>query len=148
MLNVLAPTCYLGIDDRTPLGRMVDTAFNLTFATVNGITSQEINISCSNPWFLTAIYIISITDTILIKPYDDDGNEIFTDFFLTSQTGNSTSTDPFVLLPPRPFRPNGLLRFDVLDALGGGVSAEVIFRGYELIPSPRGVNAPGNGGVR
>lgn len=134
MINILAPVCYLGIDEVTPLGRMVDTSFNVLFATVAGITSKTINVNTSNPWFLHSIYIVSLTDTVLIKPYDDDGNEIFTDFFLTNPSG----TDPFPLIPPRPFRPNGLLRFDVNVTTAGGGTAEVIFRGYELRPPPGG----------
>lgn len=136
MLNVLAPICYLGIDEQTPLGRMIDSPFNLLFATVAGITTQSLNISTSNPWFLHSIYIVSLTDTVLIKPYDDDGNEIFTDFFLSN--GNGYGTDPFPIAPPRPFRPNGLLRFDVNCITAGGGSAEVIFRGYELAQSAPG----------
>ena len=135
MLNVLAPVCYLGIDEQTPLGRMVDTSFNQIFATVAGVTTQNINISTSNPWFLHSIYITSPNDTVFIKPYDEDGMEIFTDFYLSNPTG----WDPFPILPPRPFRPNALLRYDIQVTTAGGSVAEVIFRGYELAPA----GAPG-----
>lgn len=134
MLNVLAPVCYLGIDEKTPLGRMIDTSFNLQFVTTPGISSLDLNISTSNPWFLHTIYITSLAETVLIKPYDEDGFEIFTDFFLTNPSG----FDGMPILPPRPFRPNALLRFDINVTSAGGTPAEVIFRGYELAQSAPG----------
>lgn len=126
--NVMAPVCYWGVDQNTPLGKMVDTAFNLQFTTVVGVVSRfEIAISTWAPWFLHSIYVFGATSSVLIKPYDGNGEEIFTDFFLAA----TLATDPFPLLTPYFFRPNDNLFFDVQD-LGAPNICEVIFRGYTL----------------
>jgi hypothetical protein len=129
----MAPLCYLGIEQDSPYGQVIDSPLNLVFTTTAGITSQQINISSYAPWFLTAIYVYCSTGTVYVKPYDGRGNEIFTDFFLSNPAG----TDPFPIIPPYPFEPNDNLRFDVLDAVGGNV-VEVIFRGYTLGSAPTG----------
>ena len=134
MLNPIAPLCYLGIDEDTPHGKMIYTVFNQVFTTVAGITAQDINISSNDPFFLTGILVQCSTATVQVKPYDGEGEEIFTDFFLSNPAG----TDPFPLMPPRPFNQNDSLRFDTLDA-GGGHIVEVAFVGYTL----SGVAAPG-----
>lgn len=129
-MNVLAPLCYLGIDEDTPLGFMPDVSFNQISTVGPGITPLELNVSCSDPWFLHSIYVFAFNGTVFVKPFDGDGQEIWTDFELTS-TG---STDPFPLLIPKPFRPNDILRYQVLSP--AGATLEVSFRGYTL--GPRG----------
>lgn len=121
--NVLAPLCYLGIDEDTPLGKMVDTTFNLILTTTAGVSSFIVNVSNVNSFLLTGIYIVCTSGTIFVKPYDNDGNEIFTDFFLSNPAG----TDPFPLVPPYPFDGNDNIRFDVLAT--GVHICEVLFRG-------------------
>lgn len=126
--NPLGSLCYMGIEEMTPLGLMTDQSFNLRFFTVDGILPLAINISCWDPWFLHSIYFSGPSPTILLKVYNGEGDEIFTDFFLSAQT----ATDPFPLLIPYPFQPNDLLRFDVLDVAPAKNFCEVIFRGYTL----------------
>lgn len=123
--SVMGPMCYLGIEENTPYGAMIDTSFNLRFTTINGVLSLSLNVSTWEPWFLHSIYFVG-TSTALLKPYDGSGEEIFTDFFLAA----GDSAEPFPLLTPYPFQPNDLLRFDVLDVAANLV--EVCFRGYTL----------------
>lgn len=124
--NVVGALCYMGIDEDTPLGKMIDTTFNLRYTTTAAILPQNINISTWDPFFLTAIYFLGKSG-IYLKPYDGEGDEIFSDFFLQTTAGS----EPFPI-KPYPFNPNDLLRFDTLDTNGGGNNVEVAFRGFTL----------------
>jgi len=137
--NVLAPLVYQGIAQETPLGEMIDTSFNVVFTTAASGTGQ-ISIDTVVPFLLHSIYMYSPNGTVFIKPYDGEGNAIFTDFFLQ----NTVGYDPFPLLPPIPFRPNDLLKYDYLDTGGGGSTLEIVFRGFTI--GGGGASAPG--GVR
>lgn len=123
--SVMGPMVYLGIEENTPFGAMIDTTFNFRFTSIIGVLNLSLNVSTWDPWFLHSIYFLGEATTLL-KPYDGNGEEIFTDFFLAA----SSATDPFPILTPLPYEPNDLLRFDVLDT---GVNVfEVAFRGYTL----------------
>ncbi len=129
--NVMAPPCYLGLDENTPLGSMFDLTFNLMLTTPagSGVSPWEINISCSVPWFMTGIYLICETATVSMRPYDGQGEEIWTDF--RSLFSSTADSEPFPMSPPYPFEPNDNLRFQIFDDTGGHV-VEALFRGYTL----------------
>ena len=144
MTNVLAPLIYMGIDQESPIGHIEDLTFNFlaTTSATPGVNSYAINVSSDDPWLMHSIYFYAnpnlAAGLLFLKPYDGDGQEMFTDFFLSNSGIGNVNTEPFPLLPPRPFRPNDLLRFDILDRFGNN-AFEVLFRGYSI----RGVNAPG-----
>jgi hypothetical protein len=135
--NPLAPIILQGIDEDTDFGSVIDLVINQQYVLPDTNVHTFIQaINTSGPFMLTGIYVVAkvggeisgggaTPGNVFVKPYDGQGNAMFTDFSLTNQiTG-----DPFIIMPPRPFQPNEFIRFD-MQSIVVNLLVEVAFRGY------------------